>query len=264
MNAYRAGSTLGIGLTLTTALVLGAAPALGQDERLTMGSAGTVIAPSEAPLGASYADWGVGWWQWLLNVPPIEDPEVGDCQAGQGGEVFYIPHVPPGMAVTTDCTVAPDQWILASAGGTFWDSSDGSVDTSDELLSLVEADIPLFSEPAVIVDGEEVADIASYWVVNPAFTIEYAEGNVFGLPTGSWDAAMGGWFVMIPPLEPGSHTIVVRDAVDMGDGTGPQTAELTANLTVEAAEAMEVDASTRLARNGDVVTEQDRGAGGYR
>ena len=147
--------------------------------------------------------------------PAHRDPEAGDCQAGQGGEVFYIPHVPPGVSASTDCTVGADQWILAQAGGTIWDNSDGSESTPEDLLALVEADIPVFSEPAVSIDGEDVADIESYWVVNPDFTIEYAEGNVYGLPAGSWDAAMGGWFVIIPPLEPGSHTIVVHDAIDL-------------------------------------------------
>lgn len=234
LRARRAASGPGLGVALAGTLVLGAMPALAQDQESAAGSATTVVPPTEAPLGTSYADWGAAWWRWLLNVPAIEDPEAGDCQAGQGGDVFFIPHVPPGVSISTDCLVGADQWILASAGGTVWDNADGSGSTPDDLLALVEADIPMFSEPAVIIDGEEVADIESYWVVDPAFTIEYGADNPYGLAEGTWDAAMGGWFVMIPPLEPGAHEVVVRDAIDIpDDDEGPLLAELTAILTVE-------------------------------
>ena len=236
---------LGTGISLAMAAALLATPVLAQDESpgaaatasvtpAEPGSAATVVPPGGSPLGMSYADWGAAWWQWLMTVPPIEDPAVADCQAGQGGEVFFIPHVPPDFSVTVDCAVDAGQWILASAGGTIWDNSDGSGATPEELLAMVEADVPIFSEPGISIDGEDVADVASYWVVNPGFTIEYAEDNVYQLPAGSWDAAMGGWFVMILPLEPGSHTIVVRDLIDVpDDDQGPLLAELTTNVTVE-------------------------------
>ena len=228
---------LGTALILAMVLSLVAMPVVAQTESPPAGSAATVVPPTEEPLGVSYAEWGAGFWEWLINAPPIEDPEAGDCQAAQEGQVFNIPHVPPGVTATTDCAVGAEQWILASAGGTIWDNSDGSGNTPEDLLALVEADIPIFSDPAISIDGEEVADIESYWVINPGFTIEYAEDNLFGLPAGSWDAAMGGWFVMIPPLEPGPHTIVVRDYLDdPADEEGPLLAELTANVTVEPAE----------------------------
>ena len=70
-----------------------------------------------------------------------------------------------------------------------------------------------------------------------ASPIEYAEGNVYSVPAGTYDAAMGGWFVMIPPLEPGSHTITVGNTWDdpADDAGGPMRSELTANVTVEPA-----------------------------
>jgi hypothetical protein len=47
----------------------------------------------------------------------------------------------------------------------------------------------------------------------------------------------GGWFAMIPPIEPGDHTIVVCDYIDIPDDEeGPILAQLTAELTLEAAE----------------------------
>ena len=129
--------------------------------------------------------------------------------------------------------------ILASAGGTYWDTTGGCAgtetegDTEAELLACVEADVPIFSNLAVIVDGEEVPDIEAFWVVSPVFDVQIPEGNIFEVPPQTAQAAVGGWFVMLEPLAPGSHTIAVRDAIDIPDDEdGPLTAELTANVQV--------------------------------
>ena len=74
--------------------------------------------PGDEPLGTSYAEWGARWWQWLLG-----DSDPGDCQAGQSGEVFYLPAAMSFGYATTECTIGADQWILALAGGTYADNS---------------------------------------------------------------------------------------------------------------------------------------------
>ena len=52
------------------------------------------------------------------------------------------------------------------------------------------------------------------------------------------DAVVGAWVLMIPPLEPGSHTIVLKDTVDDSttEEADPATALYTATITVPAAE----------------------------
>ena len=233
MKKHRSQVSLGTALILATGLALVAMPVAAQTESPPAGSAATVVPPGEEPLGTSYAEWGARWWQWRIGV---SDP--GDCQAGQSGEVFYLPAPSAFGYATTECTIGADQWILALPGGAYGDNSPPDAGkTPDELLALVEADIPFNSDLAVSIDGEDVADIESYWVVNPGFTIEYAEGNVYSVPAGTYDAAMGGWFVMIPPLEPGSHTITVGNTWDdpADDAGGPMRSELTANVTVEPA-----------------------------
>ena len=57
-----------------------------------------------------YGEWAANWWQWLLSTPLAENPgEVDNCQAGQGGEVFYIAHVLPGVTRETRRSV-PFRW----------------------------------------------------------------------------------------------------------------------------------------------------------
>jgi hypothetical protein len=225
-------------LVVAAALLIPAAvPAVAQEASpSSAGSAATAVPPGGDPLGVPYGEWGQRWWQWLISTPSTTNPIVtGDCQAGQAGDVFFIPHTFPGESTTVACAIGPDQWVLASAGGVIWDNADGCCETAEDFVAAIEADRPTFSNPAVIVDGVEVPDIESYYVMSPLFEAEYIEDNIFGYEPATHDAMVGGWFVMIPPLAPGEHTIVVRDDIDdLSDEAGPQTAELTAEVTVEA------------------------------
>jgi len=231
--------------SLSMLLLSGASVAVGQDtsaepvasEGTAMAPAPVVAAPGSDPLGVSYGEWADRWWSWVAGVPSAENPLItGDCEVGQedGGAVFFLPQVAPGSTVAADCAVAADQSILAQAGSVIWTNDDG--ETFEEMAPLVEGERDTFSDLSLTIDGVEVPDIDSYWVVSPGAHYVFGEDNLFGYDPGTErDAVVGGWFVMIPPLEPGSHSIVVRDAVDMGDGTDPQVAEYTANVTVEAA-----------------------------
>jgi hypothetical protein len=200
---------------------------------------GTLVAPPGSdPLGVSYGQWADRWFTWVASVPAAENPLLtDDCQAGQeeGGDVFFLPHAMPGTSVTAECMVGADQSVLAQAGGVIWTNDDG--ETFEEMVPLVEALRGDFSQLSVTIDGVEVPDIDSYWVVSPGARYVFGEDNIFGVDPGTeLDAVAGGWFVMIPPLEPGSHTIVVRDRVASDDGSESPIAEYTANVTVESAE----------------------------
>lgn len=189
--------------------------------------------PGEDPLGIPYGEWGARWWEWLAGVPAAGDPGLNDnCQANQGGEVFFIPHTWPGTSFETNCEIGADQRVLASAGGILSTNSEG--ETDEELLAGVESEKPVLSNLSVMMDGVEVPDIDSYWVTSALFDLVAIEDSILGVEAGTQvRSAVGGWFVMIPPLEPGSHTIVVKDDID--DPTSedpPSTAELTAHVTV--------------------------------
>jgi hypothetical protein len=214
------------------------APAEPAPSGEAMATGPLVAPPGSDPLGVSYGEWADRWFTWVASVPAAENPLLtDDCQAGQeeGSDIFFLPHTMPGTSVTADCKVGPGQSILAQAGGVIWTNDDG--ETFEEMVPLVEALRGEFTELSVTIDGVKVPDIDSYWVVSPGAHYVFGEDNIFGLDPGTErDAVAGGWFVMIPPLEPGSHTIVVRDLVASEDGSESQFAEYTANVTVEPAE----------------------------
>jgi hypothetical protein len=208
---------------------------MAQDEATPPGSAATVVPITEDPLGVSYGEWAGRWWQWIAGIPLSENPMTGDhCQVGQGGDVFFIPHTSPGSTVTTTCQIGADQWVYASAGGTIWTDTEG--ETAEELTALVNSERGVFSDLAVIVDDVPVPDIEAFWAVSDPFTVTYIEDDLLGGEPGAQNEAVAASFgVMIPPLEPGEHTIVVRDTITHESvGPEPAVAELTANITVAA------------------------------
>jgi hypothetical protein len=225
-----------VGLALAGLLAFGAAPVMAQEADESPDATTLVAPPGSDPLGVSYSDWGDQWWEWIATAPAAENPMfTGICPTDQTGEVFFLPQVLGGMVSESACEVGAEQWILASPGGVLWTNDDG--ETVEEMQPLVEGEKGGFSNLSVTIDGTEVPDIDSYWAVGSGIHLAFGEDNVFGYDPGTErDAVGGGWFVMIPPLEPGSHTIVVRDDVDMGDDEPPQTAEFTANVTAAAAE----------------------------
>ena len=98
------------------------------------------------------------------------------------------------------------------------------METDEELLAGVEGEKAVFSNLSVSIDGVEVPDIDSYWATSEPFDLVAIEDNILGVEAGTQVRnAVGGWFVIIPPLEPGSHTIVVKDDIDDLTNEDPPT-----------------------------------------
>lgn len=229
-------------LGLATVLVLGASTAaLAQEADPGAGAqpeetalVTNAVPPGEAPLGIPYGEWGARWWVWFASVLASEHPgAIDNCQAGQEGEVFFVPHVPPGVALTTTCVVSAGQWVLANGGSTLCDAAGGWGETEAEQRACVEGDKPVFSNVTVSIDGVMVPGMIDRWVISPQFELTLPEGNIFGAPAGKDEGVTGGWWVMFRPLPIGSHTIVVHDDIDIpGDEEGPIPAILIANIEV--------------------------------
>lgn len=198
-----------VAVALTMSLSLAGAPAAFAQEAAgdEATSSPSVVPAGEAPLGIRYEEWAARWWQWMLSTPAAENPGgMDNCQAGQGGEVFYIAHAAPGATLQTTCSVGADQHILATGGATIYDISEcGGTEEGGRacIQADLEADPAIFSNVSVSVDGEEVSDIDSFRVISPIFEVEYIEGNIYGSEPGASKAMIGGWFVMIEPLPPG-------------------------------------------------------------
>lgn len=172
-----------------------------------------VAAPG--PLGRSYAEWAADWFLWfLLHQDSLPD----GCESGDLGPVQFIqPHLPSRSRL--DCTVsADDPLFLAISFGNCVGHDVGLLDSQQkawrngderrarklgrqlkagraELLECVERRRSTVRDPYLAIDGQEIPVDDAFWT----------DGAPFAPDVFLWQAP--GYYVMLEPLEPGSHTL---------------------------------------------------------
>lgn len=175
----------------------------------------TATSPAYAPgsyvSGASLDEWNTRHWQWTLSFPvgssPNQDGTGEMCMHGQSGAVVFIPrNLPP-------CTVPEGHAVLIPiAGGEcssveaipFWGGDE------DALRACAAQEASRYANISVTVDGDVIAGIERYRSATGPFAVVLPEQNLLGAPMGPAWAAADGYAVLLRPLSPGEHTIIVH------------------------------------------------------
>lgn len=199
--------------------------------------------PHSRPYGASYAEWGARWWIWAESIPadtnPIVQPDA-DCDVNQSGPVFFLSGVPGG--VTRPCTVrvgkalffpivnynndypCPDPNFQPAPGQTL----------EEFLTAGAQFIIDFTSELEVILDGVALQELFDYRATSRLFTftgdpsMTAVDACITGTPQ---SGVADGYWIMLKPLTPGPHTLVIRATLDFGGGATFQI-DTTYNLTI--------------------------------
>jgi hypothetical protein len=200
------------------------------------------------PHGLTYGQWSARWWQFAfqqttLNICAPDKPgsRVTFLAGTTGGSETRSCTVPVGMAIMFPVFNA--EWSVAEAQqqkppGCFL--PDQPIGTSDAALQAcataqsnhaLDADATLEAD----VDGVKLQNLPNYRAVSPPFTFTTVAGNPFGLcpadgscPLTSRAVADGFW-IILTPLNPGTHTIHFKADVPFF----PFTTEVTYTLTVQ-------------------------------
>ena len=75
------------------------------------------------------------------------------------------------------------------------------------------------------VDGETIADLSAYRAATPRFTLWLPEDNLLGSDQRVADSVADGYQVMLSPLSPGEHEVVISIP-------GPETVTITYRVAV--------------------------------
>lgn len=146
-------------------------------------------------------------WTTVLETPDAQNP------FGSGGAAFacldldgtVAPFTPEPTGVES-CTVKPGTKIFVAASSVECSTFEGNGTTEAELRNCARrADVQV--APSVTVDGQSlpVSEVETHLL-----NIVLPENNILGQPAGTTGLSVGhGWAVLLHPLTPGTHTIVI-------------------------------------------------------
>jgi len=207
---------------ITNSALLGAALAVVNPATLTHASAGNagVLPPQSHPYGKSYAEWSAEHWKWTYSLPADAHPltDTADVSAGQSGPVWFLGGT---WAPTTDLNgnlvgIADREVTIPAGKALFFPIIDaeaseveGNGTTETELREAANFLADHAVDLTCTIDEQSVQNLESYRVASPLFTFgPLPENNLLGLSEGTTSPAVSdGYFVMLAPLSPGSHTI---------------------------------------------------------
>lgn len=189
-----------------------------------------ILPPNAKLLGKSLGDWGGAWWQWALAIPrdsnPVWDTDGTYAAVNQSGPVWFLAGtfgfdvtrtvtIPTGkhlfFPLFNTCWWAPDDLEFAEYVVEFELGLDPSQFTDLEILKLTAAYFVGFvSDLTLEIDGVSARNLFAYRGTStepfPLFISDVFEE--FGIPEGERDyATSDGYWIMLSPLNPGSHTL---------------------------------------------------------
>jgi hypothetical protein len=231
MAAYRRGCValvaLAVGLAAAAPTAFAQSPNPG------------VLPPQSRPYGASYGEWSARWWQWLVAIPEVVNPNLdttgANCAQGQTGRVWFLAGTFGGTFVRS-CTVPAGQALLFPIlTGLFGAGAGDCAPTGMgpcNIAALRAAAAAQQVNPmllSVTVDNVPLQNESAYRVQSPVFDITWPAGALFGFPSGTFSPNVAdGYFLMLAPLSRGRHTIHIKGVANNGF-----TSEVTYNLTVQ-------------------------------
>jgi hypothetical protein len=190
------------------------------------------------PPGGDYADWAVAWGQWLFSFPtavsPAADTTGAACGLGQNGSTFFLaPSAVGAGAITRACTIPEGTSVLVPVIAVDCSTAEADPfhgDDADSLASCAKTNADAITAGHASVDGTDVADIASYRVQSPVFSLVLPEGNMLNAPGGVASVVVDGAFLNVEDLAAGEHTISFGGTYESGGAI-----DITYNITVVAA-----------------------------
>lgn len=204
----------------------------GADSALAVGSLGNprVVPPHAHPLGLSLAEWSAVWWQQILAIPfernPVFDglePDVHqgseNCAEGAHGHVWFLAGTPGGSATRT-CAIPTGTHILFPLLNTADDNNNCHPPLDCSGFPTLEACLTenaptLLPDPQLfaVVDGVRLNNLLDYVQTSELFffigdpsLITTFDPCIIDEGTAQ-EAVSYGWWIMLEPLPPGTHTL---------------------------------------------------------
>lgn len=210
-------------LLATAILSLGAASSAWADGKGNRGNPG-VLPPQSHPYGQSYAEWSAAWWQWAFALPvaghPFVDSPDFNVTDGQSGPVWFLAS-PIGAPAVRNITIPSGKALfigMINIEASSLEVGDFYGATAAEQAAIATSFADLIVDVDCDIDGKAVKHIERYRFLSEQFTFTAPTPWIFGDVGGTGTSVADGYYVMLPPLSRGTHTIHFSGAFDFGGG----------------------------------------------
>jgi hypothetical protein len=182
------------------------------------------------------------WWQWALETPasgnPLTDTTGQFAAVNQSGRVWFLAGNPGGTTVRT-ITVPSGKALFFPIVNVF-DAEDGIVVGGGRLFGIprpvqvaqmfVSNVIATATGLSCEVDGNPLPITTANLEQSTPFSLHLPADNILGVPAGVYYPAVdSGYYVLLPPLSAGQHTIHWAGSITFF----PLSLDVTYNITVQ-------------------------------
>jgi hypothetical protein len=173
-----------------------------------------VFPPNSHPFGLTYGQWSAKWWQWAVSIPnpnsPLNDTTGANCDVNQRGPVWFLAGTtgnPIDQPVMRTCTIPVGTAILIPIINAEWSTAEGNCPIGSDLRACAKFYMDAVTFLQASIDGVPLNNLKMFRAASPLFQFTAVEGNPFGIPAGTTNSVADGFWVMLHPLRPGTHTI---------------------------------------------------------
>jgi hypothetical protein len=159
----------------------------------------------------SQAEWSEAWLQWIAafarDSSPVSDTTGALCAAKQAGDVWFLATSDGTAPVVRACTVPAGKTLFVPIASTMERSGNREPDCDSMARIAAGTLTQQVSRLSMTIDGQAVDNLASH----RAATRECFALGLRQVPRSAAKTAVAdGYYVMLPPLPAGPHTIAVE------------------------------------------------------
>jgi peptide/nickel transport system substrate-binding protein len=175
------------------------------------------------PNGASYEEWSMRYWKWILAIPSDMNPIFSDnqenCDENQTEESvwFLLGPGPDNDGNVYQCAVPEGRSLFMPMLSNYCAEAVTGPLNTDEALAECREPMDSVTELKVEIDGTMVEGLEDNRVTTDFFEVQLPELNLFAGDSTEQMISDGYW-MMIEPLPAGNHEIHIR-AVQQDDST---------------------------------------------
>lgn len=168
-----------------------------------------VVPPHRAIGGVTQREWSVRWWQWAASFEdyassPIADADGSKCALKQEGGVWFLAGTYGSARTIRTCRIPAGKYIFLPLINYVVFPRDARSANCAEYIA--EAELITGSPTTLVLElnGKKIDNLEQHRQATPS-CFDLGERSV--PPARIYPTAANGYYVMLRPLNPGTHTL---------------------------------------------------------